>query len=338
MTLLITQDDVEQLLSPELALPIIEDAFRMAGEGSTENPARFRLPLNRGFLQFGPAALHEKQVVGFKLWANFGTGPARGWNFLFSLETGDLLAILHSYTLGSLRTSATTAVATKYLSPPDAKSIGLFGTGRLAESQLKAIAGVRPIKTVYAYSRTAASREAFAREVSQRLGIEVIPVAEPERAVRDAEIVLTVTNSQTPVLHGEWLARPGLVLGIGANHWHEREIDEVVIERAKLIVVDDKEQAKVEGGDLLWPIAHGLLHWDRVEELGDIIIGRVPVPDFKTSTILFESHGLAIEDVAMSMRAYELARAKGLGREINLSLGKARSEIVSPGVDVPPLR
>jgi ornithine cyclodeaminase/alanine dehydrogenase-like protein (mu-crystallin family) len=338
MTLLITQDDVEKILTPEMAIPIIEDAFRMAGEGSTENPARFRMPINKGFLQFGPAALHDKQVVGFKLWANFGSGPARGWNFLFSLETGELLAVLHSYTLGRLRTSATTAVATKYLSPPGASTIGLYGTGRLAESQIKAIAAVRPIKVVYAHSRTPKAREAFAREVSERLGIEIIPVSAPEQAAREADIVVTVTNATTPVLKGEWLVRPNLVLGIGANHWHEREIDEGVIERAKLIVVDDKEQAKVEGGDLLWPIAHGLLTWDRVEELGDIVIGRVPVPDFKTSTILFESHGLAIEDIAVSAKAYELARAKGLGREVNLSLGKARSEMLSPGVDVPALR
>ena len=334
MTLLITQEIVEQLFSIEKAIPVIEQTFRMAGEGSTVNPPRFVMPLEEGFMRFGAAALHDRKVMGFKLWANFGSGAAQSWNFLFSLETGALLAILHAYSLGRFRTSATTAVAAKYLSRPDASSVGLYGTGRLAEAQLRAIAAVRPIKKVTAYSRTAKSREAFCKEASGRLGIEISPAEAPEQVPRDADIVLTITNSHAPVVFGKWMTRPGLVLAIGANQWFEREVDEDIVKQAKLVVVDNRGQAKTEGGDLLWSAAHGFLNWDRVKELGDVVTGRVQMPDLNSNTILFESHGIAIEDVAVSAEVYNIARSKGLGREIDLNLGKARTEVLSPGVDV----
>jgi alanine dehydrogenase len=335
LTLLITKDEVERVFSIEQTIPVIEEAFRMAGEGTTDNPPRFCMPLEDGFMRFGPAALQEKGFVGFKLWANFGSGPARGWNFLFSRETGELLAILHSYSLGRMRTSATTAVAAKYLSRRDAGSIGIYGTGRLAEAQIRAIRAVRPISFVKAYSRTEASRNAFCEEASSRLNLKVIPCASPEEAASDVDIVVSITSSQTPVVFEKWITRACLVLAIGANQWYEREIDAQIVRVAKMVVVDDKEQAKREGGDLLWPIAHGLITWDRIEELKDVVTGRAKLPDLNSGVIVFESHGLAIEDVAVSAEVYKLALARGLGRDVDLNLGAARSEIGSPGVNSP---
>lgn len=335
MTLLVTQDTIESLYSVEQAIPVIEDTFRMAGNGTTTNPVRFVMPIEDGFMRMGAAAIHDKRVMGFKLWANFGSGPSNSWIYLFSIDTGELLAIMHSYSLGRFRTSATTAVAAKYLARQGASSIGLFGTGRLAESQLRAVAAVRPIKTVKAYSRTPKSREAFSAVASKNLEIAVTPAASPEEAAADVDIILTITNSHTPVVQGKWLTRPTCVLAIGANQWFEREIDGDLVGKADLIVADHKEQAKRESGDLLWAEAHGIVNWDRVRELGDVVVGRVPVPDPSTSTVLFESHGIAIEDVAVAYAVYEIVRAKGLGSKVDLVLGKARSEFVSPGVDVP---
>jgi ornithine cyclodeaminase/alanine dehydrogenase-like protein (mu-crystallin family) len=335
MTLLITQEIVQELFSVEQAIPVIEETFRMAGEHTTENPPRFVMPAGDGFMRMGAAAIHDKKVMGFKLWANFGSGPSQSWNYLFSLETGELLAILHAYTLGQFRTSATTAVAAKYLARKGACSIGLYGTGRLAEAQLRAVRAVRPITHVKAWSRTQKSREAFCEAASKNLGIEVIPATSAEDAARDVDIILTITNAHQPVVFGKWMTRPGLVLAIGANQWFEREVDEELVHGARLVVVDNKGQAKQESGDLMWAAAHGLLNWDRVRELGDIVAGATPLPDPDANTILFESHGIAIEDVAVSAAVYELAKARGLGREVDLNLGKARSELTSPGVDKP---
>ena len=144
MTLLINQGEIENLLTMDTAIEVIEDLFKMAGRKQVENPARMCFPIGEGFMRFGPAVLHDWNVAGFKLWANFGSGPARGWNYLFDLGTGELLAILHSYSLGRFRTSAATAVAAKYLARPDASSVAIFGTGRLAEAQLQAIMALQP--------------------------------------------------------------------------------------------------------------------------------------------------------------------------------------------------
>ena len=326
MTLLITEDDVKKLpLSIKEAIPIIDDTFRQAGEGSAENPPRFRMPFRNGFLQFGPAALHAKNVAGFKLWANLGKGTGvhknasgHGTNFLYDTETGELLAIVHAYQIGKYRTSAVSAVAAKYLSPPNASTVGLYSAGRIAEGQLEAICAVRPIKKIRVYSRRQPEREDFCKRMSGRLGIEVVPASTPEEVPREADIVITASTAESPILFGDWLIRPTLVIAAGANHWYKREIDGKVIAKAQLVVCDEKEQSRVESGNLLWAISHGLVTWDKIEELGDVICGRVPLPDFKNSTIVFGSHGLAINDVAMTVKTYELAKAQGIGTEINL--------------------
>jgi ornithine cyclodeaminase/alanine dehydrogenase-like protein (mu-crystallin family) len=274
-------------------------------------------------MQFAPGALHGRKVAGFKLWANFGRGTgvhkgSPGYDYLYSMETGELLAIIHAYLIGKYRTSAQSAVAVKYLSPPDASSIGLYSAGRIAEGQLEAVCRVRPIRKIRVYSRTPKDRIAFCERMSKRLGVEVIPANAPEEVTRDADIIITASTSEVPILFGDWITRPCLVVAAGANHWYKREIDEKVVTGADLVVVDEKEHAKVESGDLLWPIAHGLLTWNHVKDLGDVVAGRVPLPDLRQSKILFSSHGLAVTDVAMAARAYELARAQGLGTEIPL--------------------
>jgi alanine dehydrogenase len=318
MTLFITEREVEQMLSIRAAIPVMEDVFRMAGEGTAENPPRYRMPMKKGFMQFGPAALHAKQVAGFKLWANFGSPLKQLWDFLYSMESGELLAVIQAHSIGTFRTAAATAVAVRHLSPPDASVVGLYGSGRQARAQLHAVCAVRPVRTARVYSRTRENLEAFCRAMSADLKIDVVPASTPAEVPRGADIIVTMTKSETPVLFGDWITGPCLVVGAGANRWHEREIDGKLVEQARLVVVDEKEHSKVESGDLLWAIAHGLLRWEQVWNLGDVVVGRAPVPGFRDGTILFESHGLAIEDVAIAARAYEIAKERGIGTEIRL--------------------
>ncbi len=324
MTLLITERDIRQLpLSVKEAIPIVEEVFRLQGEGTAETPPRFRKHFKSGgAMHFTPGLLHSKRVAGFKLFAGFEKspppGPGRGCNYLYSMDTSELLAIIHSYTISQFRTAAATAVAVKHLSAATASSVGIYGTGRQADGQLEAVCAVRPIKVAHAYSRKPEQREAFCRKMAQRLGIEVIAAKTPEQVAAESDIVVTVTNSEVPVLSGDWLTRPGLVVAAGANYWYKREIDAKVIARSKLIVVDEIEQAKIESGNLLWCVGHGNLDWHQVEELGNVVVGRVPMPDFKDATIFFGSHGLAITDMAMAQKTYELAVARGMGAKIDL--------------------
>ena len=326
MTLLITEDDIKKLpLSVETAIPVMEDTFRETGLCAAENPPRVRMSLKNGFMQFGPAAFHTKQIAGFKLWANFGGGKGvlksnvgYGHTYLYDMQTGELLAIVQAGHIGRYRTGAVTGVAAKYLTPQNAASVGIYGGGGIAEGQLEAVCAVRPIKTVKVYSRTPKNRAAFCQRMSKRLEIEVVAVDQPEAVPRDVDIVITASTSEVPVLYGDWLTGPGLVVAAGANHWYKREIDGTVISRARLVVTDDREQSKAESGNLMWAVGHGLISWNRIEELGNIVAGHVPVPDFKDATILFGSHGLATTQVAIAEKAYELALASGVGTQINI--------------------
>ena len=325
MALFISEQDILKLpLSIEAAIPVMEETFRLSALGQVENGPRTRMPFRNGFMQFGPAALHDQRMAGFKLWANFGRGTgvhksgSPGYDFLYSMETGELLSVMHSYLIGKFRTSAVTAVAAKYLSPPGASRLGLYSSGRIAEGQLEAVCRVRPIKQVRVYSPTQKNREAFCERMSARLRIEVLPASTPESVPQDADIIVTASTAEQPIFFGDWLKRPCLVVAAGANHWYKREIDGKVFERSQLVVVDLKEHAKLESGNLLWAVAHGLINWDRVEELGQVITGRVPVPDFSKATILFGSHGLNTTDVAIAARTYELAKQHGIGSHIDL--------------------
>src|SRR5262249_11944185 len=161
-------------------------------------------------------------------WANIGKGTGvhknasgHGTNYLYSIENGELLAIVHAYQIGKFRTSAVSAVAAKYLSPENASTIGLYSAGRIAEGQLDAVCAVRKIKRIRAYSRRQPEREDFCKRMTAKLGVEVIPAQTPEEVPRDADILITASTAENPILFGKWMTRPTLVIAAGANHWYK---------------------------------------------------------------------------------------------------------------------
>jgi ornithine cyclodeaminase/alanine dehydrogenase-like protein (mu-crystallin family) len=318
MTILITEEETRALLDVEASIPVIEEMFRMAGERTTDNSDRVEMPAGDGYLLFRAAALHARNIAGFKILSSFGSGPRLMWNHLYDTRTGELLAIVQSRGISRLRTAAASAVAVKHLSPQEASIVGMFGAGRQAEAQLEAIRAVRPIRKAVVYSRTPENRRAFCERMSARLSIEAVAAEAPETVPQQADIVVTVTNAQTPVLRGEWIDRPLLVVAVGANEWYEREVDEAAVARSALVVVDDEADARKNSGDLLWAESKGAFRWKDAVALGDIIAGRAARPDFAAGPILFESHGIALEDVAIAAAAYDRARKLGLGAELRL--------------------
>ena len=323
MPLSITEEDVAKLkLSMPTVISVIEETFRMAGEGTAENPPRSRMLFRNGFMQFGPAALHSRRLAGFKLWANFGRGDGvkkssgYGHTYLYDMDSGELMAVVQAGIIGKLRTGAQTGVAVKYLAPADAKTVGIFGGGTIAEGQLEAVCAVRPIEKILVYTRTAQNREAFCRRMADKLNVDVQPVAEPQAALRDVDIVITATTASSPILFGDWLKGHKLVVAAGANHWYKREIDGAVIERAAMVVTDDLDQSKMESGNLIWAVDHGIIGWKKIRELGEFVAGRAALPRIDGGYILFGSHGIAATQVTIAAKAYELAKAAGLGRQI----------------------
>ncbi len=315
MPLLLHEADIERYLPMPDAVAAVEGAFRHLGDGRAQNIPRARTRIHGGVMHFMAAADPAAGYLGLKVYTTI-RGQARFVVLLFSAATGELLSIMEADALGQRRTGAASGVATKYMARPDARVVGIYGTGWQARSQLAAIAAVRDIRRVQAYGRDAARRASFAREMSAALGIEVVGVDAPEQAAEGADILVTITSSAEPVLRGEWLM-PGVhINAAGSNALLRRELDEAAVRQANRIVADSVEQARVEAGDLFPLIERGHLMWGQVHELGDVVIGHVPGRGSATEITLFKSLGLAVEDIAAAAVVYQRAKADGAGETI----------------------
>ena len=318
MALFLTESDVEELLPVAECIEVLDRAFASLGHGLGENRPRSRIRLPGGFLHLMAAACTGRDASGFGYKA-YSTFPGRGSSFLFMLydgETGGLLSVMEASNLGQIRTGAASGLATKYMARGDASTVGIIGSGYQARTQLEAVCAVRKVTSARVFSRTQEKREGFATDMGQRLKIDVAPVETAEEAVRGADIVVAITSSREPVLKGEWLDEGAHVNAAGGNNWMRRELDEAAVQRADVIVVDDLEQAKLECGDLIWPAERGAFRWSMAHELKDVVTGDVPARSDASSITLFESQGVAIEDVAAALHVYHRAREQGMGVEL----------------------
>lgn len=316
MPLWLGEDHIAQLLRVDDVIAAVEEGFRLLGRGAAVNRPRQRVTGRGSTLHVMAAGAPDLGVMGFKAYAG-GRGRTRFLGHLYDAASGELLAVIAADRLGMLRTGAASAVATKYMARPEAGSVGLIGTGWQARGQLLAVSRVRPVALVTCYSRSAERRERFAAEMVQELGAEVVAAQTPEAAVRGADIVITATNASTPVLQGSWL-RPGMhVNAVGSNAAARRELDAEAVARARVRAVDDAAQARVECGDLIGAVEAGRVAWDEVVELAQIVSGDIPGRLAADDITLFESQGIALEDVVTMKLAYDLARARGIGEMID---------------------
>lgn len=313
--LYLREEEVQALLSMPDALDAVEGAFRALGTGDATNGSRRRIQAPPSMLNVMPAGWASRGYMGFKYYT-IGTEGIRFWVHLFDAHTGALLAIMQANRLGQQRTGAATGVATKVLSRPDSATVGIIGTGWQAESQLEALCKVRPIRRVRCYSRDGSRRRTFAKTMSSRLGLDVVAADSGEEAVQKADVVVAATASTDPVVLGKWLPPGCHVNAMGANRLDARELDDDVIRRCALVTVDSVEQAKLESGDLVRPIEEGLLKWEQVREMGEVVAGKARGRRADDEITLFKSLGLAIEDIAAGAIVYERARKENVGGQL----------------------
>jgi ornithine cyclodeaminase/alanine dehydrogenase-like protein (mu-crystallin family) len=305
----LSEAEVRDLLTMEMALEAVETGLRQLALEEAENIPRSRCRANHATLHVMSAAAKSFGVIGYKAYAttraaaNFCVG-------LFDVKTGAVTALLQADYLGQMRTGAASGVATKYLARPEASTIGLFGAGKQARTQLLALCKVRTIKHICVFSRKEENRRKFCDEMAPLCQCPVEPVARPEEAANGKDIVVTATTSVQPVLLGEWLSEGTHLNIVGSNYLTKTEIDVAVVRRANPIVVDSKDQAQREAGDFQQASESGVLQWSRVRELGEVIARRAPGRQRPSDITLFKSVGLAIEDVATA--AMLVARAKEL--------------------------
>ncbi|MDQ7801836.1 MAG: ornithine cyclodeaminase family protein [Armatimonadota bacterium] len=321
MTLFLTESEVASLVSVPELVDALEQAFRDKAAGLAGNVPRGRAALAGGtVLHVMSAAWGPGGVAGLKAY----TTSREGGRFVVLLydERGRLVALLQADTLGQRRTGAATGLATRYLAREDARTVAVIGAGWQARTQLEAVCAVRPVERAWVFSRTAERRERFAQEMSQHLGLPVLPASSAEEAVRAADVVCTITTARDPVVLGRWLP-PGVHVNAAGSNWaHRRELDAEAVARAHRVVVDDLPQARGECGDLIQAAAEGAFEWDRAAELGDVVAGKVQGRASPQEVTLFCSQGIALEDVVAARLVYERARARGVGRQLDLGLDR----------------
>ena len=317
MALFLNEREVVQLLPMSECVDVLDQAFAHAGAGQVENKPRSRIRMPNGFFHFMAAADAGHQVFGYKAYPSFaGPGGSKFLVMLYDYESGQLLACIEAGRMGQIRTGAASGLASRYLARADAATVGVIGSGFQARAQLEAVCAVRDIKLARVYSRRQEPREEFARQMSERLNLEVAPVDNAEECVAGADIAITITSARDPVLMGDWLAPGAHVNAAGGNHWMRREVDEATVVRAEVVVVDDLQQAKTECGDLIWVEARGAFRWDQATELRDVVAGRVQGRPSEQSITLFESMGVALEDIAAAQLVYRKAKEQGIGQEL----------------------
>jgi len=317
MALFLTESDVENLLKMTDAVRVVEEALRELGAGNAVNRPRQRVHVPNGILHVMPAGLSKRGYVGFKYYSSFPP-KTRFWFHLIDAKNGDVLSVMQADRLGQQRTGAASGVATKYLARAEAATVGILGTGWQAESQLEAICTVRDIRLVRCYSLNSEHRKVFAKKMSAQLKVDVRGVDSAAEAVGDADVVVTATSAREPVLRGEWVAPGTHVNAVGSNRAASRELDDEVINRSSFICADSLEQAKIEAGDLISPAERGVLSWQRVHELSEVVAAQVQGRAGRDAVTLFKSTGIALEDVAVGAWVFERAREQGMGKEISL--------------------
>ena len=317
MALFLTENDVKQVLTATMALEAVESAHRDLALGQAQDTPRARTRLPQTVLHILQGALPAQGVLGYKAYTSNRSGN-RFLVHLFDAATGGLLAIIEADYMGMIRTGAASGVAARWLARPDAKVAGVFGAGWQAEGHVRAICAALPLAQVKVFSRRADRLAAFCLRLSEQTGVAVVPAASAEETVRGSDLVGTVTTAAQPLFDADWLEPGAHVNAAGSNALIRQELSEAALRRASLIAVDAVPTALAEAGDLLPLLEKGRLHSRQLVELGDVIVGRHAGRTSAEQITVFESQGMAIQDLAVGLRVLAAARDRGLGTELPL--------------------
>lgn len=337
MVLLLHNHEIRGLLDLSEYIDAVEAAYREFGMGAGAAFPRTNLWIKGerqsdaytgGHLPAGSKASFKLKAgllpgmsgAGVNAYTAGLPGGLETFMFLFDTDTGALAAIMEVMYLSWLKTTAVSALATRYLAPTGSSVLALFGTGRHARSQLYGITQVAEIQRVQAYSRNRDNQRAFCHRMSAELGMEVVPVDSPQAALRDADIVTAITTSPTPVFAGVDLpAKPLHINGLGAHYPFVREIDSHAVVNSR-VFVDVLKQGVSENGEIVIPQQEGLIDESHVVgDLGALVAGAVEgrLPDTKWT--LFLSGGTGIDDIGVATRLYERALERGVGTEFQFN-------------------
>jgi ornithine cyclodeaminase/alanine dehydrogenase-like protein (mu-crystallin family) len=310
-TLLFSGRRVRELLAPDLAIAAVEKAFRWLGEGRIPRPETVGVAVEGGGFHVKAGAGEGSFTV--KINGNFPANPERlglptiqGLVALFDAGDGRPLAVLDSAEITALRTAAATAVAARHLARPDSGAVTLVGCGRQGRAQLRALARVLPLRRVLALDSDRLRAEAFAREMAPELGVEVSSARDLGSALEETDVLVTCTPSRKAYVRKAQV-RPGtFIAAVGADNEDKQELEESLM-AASAVVTDLTTQA-ARIGDLHHAVAAGRMRTEDVRaELGAVVAGKSPGRVSKEEVTIFDSTGIAIQDLAAAVAVYEAA-------------------------------
>jgi ornithine cyclodeaminase/alanine dehydrogenase len=311
----LTERDVASLLDVPTAIDLLEAACTAQVAGDGENAPRQRVASGPVRMNLLGAALGGR--VGHKTYPVAKPFGATFWFTLFG-DQGTILALIEADRLGQIRTGAASGLATRHLARADARVAAMLGTGWQARTQLAAMCAARPIERVHAWGRDAGRLRTFCEEMSAELGLPVEPSASVADAVRDADVVATMTTAVEPFLSGGMLRAGTHVNAAGSNRHTNAEIDPEVVRRSAVVALDDVAQARVESGDLLLAEREGAWDWARAVRLADIVVGKHPGRANDLDVTLFESLGIGLWDIAAANHVYDRALERGVGVDVDI--------------------
>lgn len=322
--LIVGSAEVKRALSMSDCIAAVDSAMRALSSGGADVPLRtvMKLPGGRNFFGVMPGYLAEPQGLGTKIItifpdnAQLGLSSHVGLVLLFDSEIGFPLAVMDAGEITAIRTAAASAVATRALARPDASRLAIIGTGEQAISHVEAISMVRTLRSIRVWGRSPHKATAFAQEQGARLGLKIETRRSVEEAVRDADIICTVTGSREPILNGAWLQKGAHVNLVGASQQTSREVDDNVVTVSRFFV-DSRVSARAEAGELKHAMQVGLITESHVlGEIGEVLSGRVVGRMRSDDITVYKSLGVAAQDMAAARVIYDRATREGIGMSV----------------------
>jgi len=324
--LILSKNEVESILTMQSCIGVMRDAFKALAKGESYNPLRsiMRLPTKKGLFGMMPGYTGENDIFGIKAISVFpgnykeGISSHQGVVLLFEGDHGRLIAVMDAEVITAIRTAAVSALATDVLARKDAKALAILGAGVQGRRHLESISLVRSLEKVWVWDISRSYADAYVKSESIHYEFEVLAVSSAEEAVKDADIICTVTPAKSPILKYAWVKPGAQINAVGACTPDAQEIESVLMARSRLYT-DCRESLFHEPGDFLIPQREGLITEDHVMgELGELLTGKAKGRQSEKDITLFKSLGLSIEDLAAGHYVYERAVAEKTGISLDL--------------------
>ncbi|MEW6593110.1 MAG: alanine dehydrogenase [Candidatus Hadarchaeota archaeon] len=324
--LLLSKGDVEKLISMKETIKAVEEAFRAKGLGKVQMPPKSYVYFKKhnGDFRVMPAYLEETGAAGVKIVnahpnnpKKYGLPTVMATMFLLDPRTGAPLAIMDGTLITNMRTGAGGAVAAKHLARKDSRVLAMVGAGVQAGTQLLALDEVLEIEEVRVNDVSMEKCRQFSAEMGRALGVEAKVVKNTKDAVVGADVVVTTTPVRKPILKNSWISKGMHINAIGADAPGKQELEPEILLRAK-VVVDDIEQA-IHGGEVNVPLSKGDISRGNIyADLGEVVTGKKSGRTSDDEITVFDSTGLAVQDIATDWVVYKKAKKLGVGREVKL--------------------